>query len=364
MIEPGAAVRCWGSNRSQQCGVTSATPITAPTAVAALASSTRLALGDVHGISLGATPRGWGLNDLGQIASQVVSNTTLYPPSPCCSSPLLSGLSAVASGWYHACGITGAGTVACWGYNVSGQLGNNTTTQATSGMSSAPVTVLTAAGPLTGAVELALGRYHSCARTASRRVYCWGSNNRGQLGRAASPAVPSFAAAVLDGASELQGVDEIAAGEEFSCARVGGTVRCWGDNLRGDTGAPSPSREVSAPNLLAPIADAVEIAAGQHFACAIRAEGRVHCWGYNMEGQAGVGASGSPVLASAANLLRADGVGGPVLTGAVQLALGGAFGCAALRSGALVCWGRNAEGQLGDGTTVTRFWTARAAWPR
>jgi len=76
-------------------------------------------------------------------------------------------------------GVVTDGTVRCWGLNDKGQLGNNTTTD-----SSSPVQVLGVGGTgvLSGIVTIGTGSSHACAAHEIHTVYCWGLNNKGQLG--------------------------------------------------------------------------------------------------------------------------------------------------------------------------------------
>ncbi|MEZ5215555.1 MAG: hypothetical protein R2715_02920 [Ilumatobacteraceae bacterium] len=94
------------------------------------------------------------------------------------------GFDNVVTGYYHTCAITPSGTVKCWGLNDTGQLSS-----AAGGATSTNVPVQVPG--LTNVVDLALGHNHTCALTETRQVYCWGSNNSGQLGKAgASTSTP------------------------------------------------------------------------------------------------------------------------------------------------------------------------------
>jgi alpha-tubulin suppressor-like RCC1 family protein len=66
-----------------------------------------------------------------------------------------------------------SGAAYCWGYNYSGQLGDNTTDTR-----NAPVPVK---GLVSGVTAINAGLTHTCAIT-NGRAYCWGNNSRGQLG--------------------------------------------------------------------------------------------------------------------------------------------------------------------------------------
>jgi alpha-tubulin suppressor-like RCC1 family protein len=87
--------------------------------------------------------------------------------------PELTEVAHIASGFEHSCAVIQTGKVYCWGRNNRGQLGDGSTTY---------TTVPTRAVGLDDVVEVTGGREHSCARTADGSVYCWGSNDSGELG--------------------------------------------------------------------------------------------------------------------------------------------------------------------------------------
>src|ERR1700690_3942807 len=89
-------------------------------------------------------------------------------------SAALTGVTAVSVEGGSACAITAGGGVVCWGGNVDGQLGSNSTTN-----SSVPVQVV---GLTSGVTAVSMGLLHACAVTAGGGVMCWGMNNLGQLG--------------------------------------------------------------------------------------------------------------------------------------------------------------------------------------
>jgi alpha-tubulin suppressor-like RCC1 family protein len=142
-------------------------------------------------------------------------------------------------------------------------------------------------------------------------------------------------------AAGFSGITAVAAGGNHSCAIVGrGQVHCWGSNLNGQLGVPSPSF-TSYPVELAGVNNAVALAAGASFTCALLADHTVTCWGENTSGQTGVVAS--PTAGP-------NGVAG--LTGARGIAAGSDHACALLDGGAVKCWGSNQNGQLGNGTVA------------
>jgi hypothetical protein len=137
------------------------------------------------------------------------------------------GVQAIAAGENHACALTSAGGVKCWGDNSAGQLGDGVTSYST-----VPVDT---AGLASGSVVVSADNgLHSCAITASGGAKCWGYNGFGQVGNGAiSLSVPTPADVVgLTG-----GAAGISAGGYHTCAlTTAGGVRCWGGSDYGQTG--------------------------------------------------------------------------------------------------------------------------------
>ncbi len=135
---------------------------------------------------------------------------------------LISGRDSGAGSSCSTCVITTSGEVYCWGYNEYGQLGNNSTTD-----SSIPIQVLGVggSGTLSNIVQISVGVYYACALTASKTVYCWGSNGSGQLGNnSTSTSKTPVQVKNEAGTGYLTGVSQISAGgglhidAGFSCA--------------------------------------------------------------------------------------------------------------------------------------------------
>ena len=192
-------------------------------------------------------------------------------------------------------------------------------------------------------VEIAAGNQHSCARRRSGAVTCWGRNTYGQLGNDARD--DSKAMVSVRGLSDAV---EIEAGGDFSCARrKSGSVVCWGNNQDGQLGDGRGAKVgvwSTRPTAVLGLSDAMEIGVGESFACALRRNGAVVCWGEASNGQVGSGDA------------RAFAKPRPVseLSNVTSLAVGGRHVCAAVGTGQVMCWGRNTEGQLGDGRTASR----------
>ncbi|MBL8680362.1 MAG: hypothetical protein JNK05_14390 [Myxococcales bacterium] len=249
-------------------------------------------------------------------------------PGSMCVSGVCENLWAqeIESNYLHTCVRRTSGAVACWGYNIYGQLGDSTTTS-----SAVPVATV----GLTDAVDLALGSRHTCARR-STSVVCWGYNISGQLGNGTTTNSPT--PVVVSGISTTT---SISAGYRHTCVSRGGPVSCWGYNVYGQLGNNS-STASSTPVTVTGITDAVQVAAGYYHTCARRSSGAVVCWGYNTYGQLGNGTTVSAMTPVAV-------VG---LSDATSIDAGQYHTCARRATGAVVCWGYNSLGQLGNGTMV------------
>jgi len=217
--------------------------------------------------------------------------------------------------------------------NAYGQLGNGSTTQSTT-----PVDVT---GLTSGVVSLTPGAFHACALTIGGAVKCWGNNPYGQLGNGTT----TGSALAVDVTGLSSGIVAVGAGHYHSCAldRAGG-LKCWGWNSNGQLGDGTNTNRLSPVDVNGLTSGVRAIGSGYHVehTCALTTSGGVKCWGRNAEGQLGDGTTTS-------RSAPVDVIG---MTSGIQAVGGGAFhSCAITGAGSLSCWGRNGNGQLGDGTT-------------
>lgn len=217
-------------------------------------------------------------------------------------------------------------------------------------LAAAGLALLVAAGPAAAdpprIVQVAAGNGHTCALDDTGAVWCWGRNDKGQLGDGTTDA-RYLPARVLLG--EQWGAQAIASGPHHVCAilRVLRRVRCWGANHAGQLGDGTTSSHRATPVLVGTNFRSVRaIAVGGSHTCAIGRRDRVLCWGLNIQGQVGDGTTGSPRLQPTAVV----GLGE-----ATALATGDGHSCAINAQGRAYCWGWNGRGQLGDGTTEPRW---------
>jgi alpha-tubulin suppressor-like RCC1 family protein len=291
----------------------------------------------------------WGWNDLGQLgngyAGDVTPKAAFYtiPQNVIGSDGTpLSGVVSVAAGNEHTCAILAnstGNTVVCWGANTLHQLGIGATGSA---YTTTPVPVLDAAqSPLIGATALAAGRDQTCTVLSGGAVYCWGSNDYGQLGLGNTNSVTTAAKV-----GTLQAL-AIGTGEDQGCAAEAPSagppynVLCWGRDSSGEIGA-GPRDGGSGPTT--PIhalvsANATIIALGWGHSCAVLVDGTIQCWGDNSYGQLG----NSSTVSSSVPVTVSK------LSKAISLSGGERHTCAVVTGGATYCWGSNSFGQLGSG---------------
>lgn len=275
----------------------------------------------------------WGLNDYGQLGD----GTTTQRTAPVDVVGLASGVTAIAVGTYHTCALTTEGGMKCWGANSLGQLGDGTTTQRTS-----PVDV---SGLNSGGAGITAGERHTCALTTSGGLKCWGNNHLGQLGdgTVTSRSVPA------DVVGLTSGVAGVSAGYWHSCAvTLGGQAKCWGANYNGQLGdGTTAAHEI--PMDVSGMTSGVEVvAAGAFHNCALTTGGGVKCWGANFHGQLGNGTTTNSSPYGLTTPVDAQGL----TSGVGEVAPGQNHTCAVTAGGGAKCWGSNASGELGDGTTA------------
>ncbi len=328
-VRDDGSVWCWGQQREGALGngATAAGVSLAPVRVmglpddvvevesGALSSCARTAGGEVWC---------WGDNSDGQLGDGTTTDRATAVRVLGIDDAVGIARGTVAA---HTCAVRAGGTIACWGDNRYGQLGDGTMAD-----SAVPVAV----SGLTGVVEVRLADAATCARTADLSVWCWGRNEEGQLGDDTRDTRPAPVRVVM-----LPPAVRLAAGFQFACAgHADGAVSCWGNGVNGSLGDRTTTTRAR-PGPVHGLEDAVQLDASVH-ACALRADGSAVCWGDARHGQLGDG--------SAAFRATPFDVAG--ITDAVALDVGYDHACAVRAGGEVRCWGGNEYGQLGDGGTV------------
>jgi hypothetical protein len=301
----------------------------------------------------------WGANAQGQLGGGTTGDSYT-------SAVKVGGLpgvaSGVAAGFDHACAALAAGGAACWGSNTYGQLGIGAQDDKTH----ASATVL---GHLTqGLAGIAAGHYASFGILPSGQVLAWGNPPLG-AGNVYIDLVPAPI-------STVTGVKAMATGPIDNCVIDGQGAACWGLNLDGELGDPNTTGSskvpvrvqglAATPTSLAlsestacgtvfgkllcwglgfsgptPIenldANVIVAAQGPGFTCGLRSSGEVLCFGNNAQGSLGLGTTDTNLHPTATAV--------PGVTGATGLAAGGTMACAIVARGGVLCWGLPAPAQ-------------------
>lgn len=195
-------------------------------------------------------------------------------------------------------------------------------------------------------VTVSSGEYFSCVLTGGR-AQCWGFNTWGQLGNGEVQeselmGTPSPVDVVGLG-SPVVALD---AGGVHACAlTTGGGVVCWGGNGAGQLGDGTTTNRATPVDLVGLDSGVRSVSAGGDHTCAVTDAGGVKCWGYNAWGQLGDGTT-----ADRSTPVDVVGLG----SGVTAVSAGGTHTCALTEAGGVTCWGSNGGGRLGDGTLVDR----------
>jgi alpha-tubulin suppressor-like RCC1 family protein len=344
---------------------------------------TAVALGEAHTCALVSTGAAycWGHNLFGQLGQAT-------PQSPLRNNVPLAvagghAFASLSSRYFHTCALTPAGEAYCWGENISGDLGDGTTTRSTTPVRVATelkfasisagyrqTCAITEAGDAycwggNGIGELGDGSYddkvnpvrvaggihfarisaglnHTCGVSTSGKMYCWGWNQYGMLGNGSDVVASNVPVAV---AGDLE-FESLSSGRYlFTCAlsksRDG---YCWGRNSGGALGINAEEPFRSIPSLVTGGYNFKSISTGFEHSCATSTTGTAYCWGSNYTGQ--LGNSTLPIQSSIlypVNVSISD-------VAFTEIVAGYGHTCAISSKGALYCWGWNNSGQLGDGS--------------
>ncbi len=202
-----------------------------------------------------------------------------------------SGWTDVSVGAYHACGLKD-GKIYCWGRNNKGQLGT--------GNNDNSMTPVEITGNNADYLDVESGEYHVCGLKANGKLYCWGRGESGQLGNDS-----------LDNTStpvEIAGNwVSISLGDKHSCGiqEVNGIKKlyCWGSNSYGRLGIDSDSivefktpTEVYGSNSDTLNKDWIGIYSGHDSNCAIKTTGKMYCWGHGNYHKLGLGDTDNRII--------------------------------------------------------------------
>jgi len=326
------SVTIWGDNDDGQLGLGGVGPDElAPVVIPGLSGIVNVEIGAFHGCARNADGDlfCWGHADAGQVGDGTTG--TGKPPTRIMGVPPVAEM---ALGGWHTCTITmGTGEVWCWGRNAVGQI---------AGMGTGDTTTPRVAPGAPAARRIAAGGFHTCAVDLGGDVWCWGGNADGQCGTGGASSSERTPSRVLG----VSGAVDVSVGDFHSCALIdGGTVRCWGRNASGQCGDSTTSATRATAVSVVGAAGAISLFSGDDHTCILSGAGALSCWGLDDRGQVGDGMGGDTQTTAI------PAIGVPPF---VDFAAGRKHTCGAEANGTVHCWGENVDGQLGDGTTTSR----------
>jgi len=368
VLSPGIAEQCEDGNLN---GGDGCSPICSPLQVAEVATNGVSACVRINDGSV----KCWGANSFGQLGIEATKDVGVMPTDMGANLAFISfgagkSVKSIAVGWLSSCAILNDDSVRCWGENTVGQLGLGDTNHrgdepGEMGDALPPVDL----GTTLKVVEVGVGVRHTCARFEDGSVKCWGANGAGQCGtedgvlRGDEPNEMGTNLPFVNVGSGLA-VKKLAVGHYHTCVILNNDqVKCWGVNTSGELGLGDKLPHGSGPMQMGDNLPFVNlgagttvkmIASGASHTCAILNDDSVKCWGINNLGQLGLG---DDVNRGADPMTMGDNLP-PVNLGtgrtAKYISATNLANCALLDDNTVKCWGRNASGQLGIGSTLNR----------
>ena len=323
----------WGANFNGGLGDNTTTHRSTPvTTLAGGANWKQVFAGEVHtaAIKTDGTLWTWGYNLYGQLGDNTSGISRLTPVTTFAGG---TNWKQVARGRSHTAAIKTDGTLWTWGYNGTGGLGNNTTTDR-----STPVT--TFAGG-TNWKQVAGGEFHTAAIKTDGTLWTWGSGSSGKLGDNTTTQRITPVTTFAGGTNWKQ----VASGREHTVAiKTDGTLWTWGRNYFGQLGDNTTTQRQTPVTTFAGGTNWKQVSCGGYFTAAIKTDGTLWTWGRNSYGQLGNNTTtnrSTPVTTFAGGTNWKQVTGGQHHTAAIKT------------DGTLWSWGGNAYGQLGDNTSGT-----------
>ena len=351
------SLKCWGENDSGQIGDGTTDDSHNPVAVG-LGNQSAVAIGASGGHTCAI--RGdnslvcWGNGGAGQLGSGNISNQNTPTAVNLGASKTAQ---AIGLGGQHSCAILNDNTLVCWGRAHGGRLGDG---QSSTDRHS-PVSINLGSNKLAKAIGI--GGDHSCAilddtndNNNDDTLVCWGHVSSGQVGDGQNTTNRSSPVSVNPGDT----VKAVAGGDSHTCAILDdNTLKCWGWNNIGQVGNGNTTDQNSPQSVnLGNSRTATAVSGGKWHTCAIRDDGSVVCWGHAGNGQLGIGSASTDTCTYSS--VDFDCKKTPTVASlgagrtATAITTGDNHTCAILDDNSLKCWGRNGDGQLGDGTTVNK----------
>jgi len=248
---------------------------------------------------------------------------------------------SVSAGTFHSAAINASGEIWTCGNNSYGILGNRT-----AGGGSNYNTLAIESTEATNWASVSAGFLHTMAIDTDGKLYGWGNNENGQLGKGTSDTNNNVTPTYIG--TEGDNWKYVSAGGSHTVAiKTNGTLWTWGNNVYGqlalDHIAPDDPDVYTAPTQVGTATDWDSISAGYDYTMAIKTNGALWAWGYNDSGNLGIGGF--------------DDTNVPTQVGTADwefVSAGWSHTMAIKKDGTLWAWGYGWYGEFGDGTTGFR----------
>ena len=292
VLATDGTVWCWGYNGYGSVGIVGGNQQN-PVQVLVGATATMIAAGGFTtcAVLINDSMECWGRNHKGQLGNDTSGGTPVDTPVYTSFVPGSFTVGHLEIGSAHSCAISVLGAAWCWGDVANGRLG---ITQELNVLIPTPTASLGST-----ASEVAAGGAHTCALLTNGSVTCFGYNDTGQLGQ--TPTQPASSNAIPTVVALVATATHVSAGKQFTCALLStATVHCFGDNVSGQLGAGSFGSARETPGaVLGLTGTVVDVVAGTGHSCAVMSTGQVRCWGLNDQGQLGIGTQSNVSAATA-----------------------------------------------------------------
>jgi len=317
-----------------------------------------LSLGSYHSSALTSFGRifTWGSNDYGQLGD----GSTIQRITPKDVTQFFDlyedeSIIKISLGSNYSSALTSLGRLFTWGFNMHGQLGNNSTEQS---FIPIDITEFFSLNEVETLVDMSLGTSHSVALTSSGRVFTWGSNQDGELGTGYLdndfyPLLISTPTEITDkfNLSESETIISMSAGHDHTLALSStGRIFSWGSNEFGQLGVGIKQDQIIPMDISSKFSlyaeeNVVEMSLGTYLSVVLTSTGRIFTWGFNYDGQLGDGTyidKDEPIDITEKLPLHGE-------EKITYIIVGSQFVAILTSEGRMVLWGQNYNGQLGNG---------------